>query len=115
MCPFNNERFVQVTTERDYLPRVPRPFGYEPDPDAHSDPGAHAPAHAQGTFHCFALARRADGNDARGMRNMAVGIGNWLASVEKPPDEAVVVLRDALEDEDTLVREHAVWALERLR
>ena len=46
---------------------------------------------------------------------MAVGIGNWLASVEKPPDEAVVVLRDALEDEDTLVREHAVWALERLR
>jgi epoxyqueuosine reductase len=44
-------------------------------------------------------------------RNVAVGLGNWLASVEEPPDEAVAVLREALEDESELVREHAAWAL----
>jgi epoxyqueuosine reductase QueG len=52
-------------------------------------------------------------------RNVAVGLGNWsaaevaagkwLAGVDEPPEEAVAVLRDALEDEELLVREHAVW------
>jgi epoxyqueuosine reductase len=46
-------------------------------------------------------------------RNVAVGLGNWLASVEEPPEEALAVLREALEDKDPLVRKHAVWALER--
>ena len=45
-------------------------------------------------------------------RNVAVAMGNWLASVDQPPEEAVAVLREALEDEDPLVREHAAWALE---
>jgi hypothetical protein len=40
--------------------------------------------------------------------------GKWLAGVDEPPEEAVAVLRDALEDEEPLVREHAVWALEQL-
>ncbi|MEJ2218771.1 MAG: hypothetical protein P8099_19470 [Gemmatimonadota bacterium] len=56
-------------------------------------------------------------------RNVAVALGNlsaakvvegnWLAEVEDPPEEAVDVLREALEDEEPLVREHARWALER--
>jgi epoxyqueuosine reductase len=44
-------------------------------------------------------------------RNVAVAIGNWIASVEQAPEEAVAVLRGALEDESELVREHAAWAL----
>jgi epoxyqueuosine reductase len=48
-------------------------------------------------------------------RNVALALGNWLASVDEPADGAVAVLRDALEDEEPLVREHARWALERLR
>ena len=48
-------------------------------------------------------------------RNVAVALGNWLASAEPPPAEAVGVLRDALEDESELVREHAAWALGRVR
>jgi epoxyqueuosine reductase len=46
-------------------------------------------------------------------RNVAVAIGNGLASVDEPPEEAVAVLREALGDEEPLVREHAAWALER--
>jgi epoxyqueuosine reductase len=48
-------------------------------------------------------------------RNVAVAMGNWLGSVGEPPEEAMSVLRDALEDEEPLVREHATWALERAR
>ncbi len=44
----------------------------------------------------------------------AVAIGNWLASVDEPPEEAVAVLREALENEEALVRDHAAWALERV-
>ena len=47
-------------------------------------------------------------------RNVAVAMGNWLATADEPPEEAVAVLRDALEDEEPLVREHAAWALSRL-
>jgi epoxyqueuosine reductase len=48
-------------------------------------------------------------------RNVAVGLGNWLASVGEPPEEAVAALRDAMEHDEPLVREHAAWALERIR
>ena len=49
-------------------------------------------------------------------RNVAVAMGNWLAALERePPEEAVAVLREALEDGEELVREHAVWALEEAR
>ena len=47
-------------------------------------------------------------------RNVAVAMGNWLASVGDSPEEALAALRDALEDEEPLVREHAAWALGRL-
>jgi epoxyqueuosine reductase len=46
-------------------------------------------------------------------RNVAVALGNWLASVDEPPADAVAALREALEDEESLVREHAAWALGR--
>lgn len=43
---------------------------------------------------------------------MDAGVGgNWLASLDQPPVEAMAVLRDALQDEEPLVREHAAWAL----
>jgi epoxyqueuosine reductase len=45
-------------------------------------------------------------------RNVAVGLGNWLARVNEPPVEALAVLQDALDDAEPLVREHAAWALE---
>lgn len=47
-------------------------------------------------------------------RNVAVALGNWLASVDEAPVEAVAVLRDALEDAEAPVREHAAWAVGRL-
>jgi HEAT repeat protein len=43
-------------------------------------------------------------------RNVAVGLG--LATLESP-EEALAVLRDALDDERELVREHAAWVLGR--
>jgi epoxyqueuosine reductase len=54
-------------------------------------------------------------------RNVAVGLGNWsvaevaagnwLGDLDEPREDAVAVLREALEDESELVREHAAWAL----
>ncbi|MGK7312911.1 MAG: hypothetical protein ACN0LA_11800 [Candidatus Longimicrobiales bacterium M2_2A_002] len=48
-------------------------------------------------------------------RNVAVALGNWLASVDEPPEEAMAALQEALEDPERLVREHAEWALGRAR
>ena len=45
-------------------------------------------------------------------RNVCVVIGNWLAEVDEPPEAAVAVLRTVLEDPESLVREHAAWAVE---
>ncbi len=47
-------------------------------------------------------------------RNVAVAIGNGLASVDEPPEEAVAVLREALEDPEPLVREHTLGALRQI-
>ncbi len=47
-------------------------------------------------------------------RNVCVAMGNWLAEVDEPPEAAVAVLRDALEDGEPLVREHAAWALQQV-
>jgi epoxyqueuosine reductase QueG len=46
-------------------------------------------------------------------RNVAVAMGNWLASLDEPPAEAVAALREALEESEPLVREHARWAFGR--
>lgn len=42
-------------------------------------------------------------------------MGNWLASVDEPLEAVVAVLREALEDDEPVVREHATWALGRRR
>jgi epoxyqueuosine reductase len=41
------------------------------------------------------------------LRNVCVALGNWGAN------DAVPVLRRALQDPDPIVREHAAWALEK--
>jgi epoxyqueuosine reductase len=119
VCPFNNERFVQVTAERDYQPDW-----------RHAEDRPHAPADVPGTkspslvdlmrmtrddwdgFSLGSALRRA--GYAGFKRNVAVAMGNWLARVDEPPAEALTVLREALEDEEPLVREHATWALEQV-
>lgn len=42
---------------------------------------------------------------------MPIAMGNWLDAVDEPPQEAVAALREGLEDDELLVREHAAWAL----
>ncbi|MCG6957702.1 MAG: tRNA epoxyqueuosine(34) reductase QueG [Gemmatimonadetes bacterium] len=44
-------------------------------------------------------------------RNVAIGIGNWLAASDTPDPEAVGELVAALSDEDATVAEAAAWAL----
>jgi epoxyqueuosine reductase QueG len=46
-------------------------------------------------------------------RNVAVALGNWLASCDTPDPEAVDELVAALSDEDPVVAEAAAWALGR--
>ena len=48
-------------------------------------------------------------------RNVAIALGNWLTSLDAPPKEAVAALRDAVRDEEPVVREHTAWALEQAR
>jgi len=48
------------------------------------------------------------------LRNVAVALGNWLASVDPPPLEAVAALVSALSDSEPIVRGHAAWALGRI-
>jgi len=42
------------------------------------------------------------------LRNVCVAMGNWGSS------ECIPVLRRALDDPESLVREHAAWALEQI-
>ncbi|MHB1191784.1 MAG: tRNA epoxyqueuosine(34) reductase QueG [Longimicrobiales bacterium] len=48
-------------------------------------------------------------------RNVAIALGNWLATGEKPDPDAVGELVAALSDEDAVVAEVAAWALRRAR
>jgi epoxyqueuosine reductase len=121
VCPFNNERFVQVTQERDYRadwreaedrPEVPSGL-----------PGTESPS----LIELMRMTREKWDVWTRGSamrragyvglkRNVAVAMGNWLASADgEASAEVVAVLRQALEDDQPLVREHAAWALERAR
>jgi epoxyqueuosine reductase QueG len=129
VCPWNSPKLVQATSERDYLPRVPGLSGSRPDPDAgtgthchphtHRGPATEAPSLVELMRMSYeewdvwtrgSAIRRA--GYAGFKRNVAVAIGNWLASVGEPPEEAVAVLREALGEEEPLVREHAAWGLE---
>lgn len=118
VCPFNNDRFVQITDERDFRPdwrlaanRPQVPGGL---------PGTELPSLVDlmqmtrdewDVWTCGSAIRRA--GYAGFKRNVAVAMGNWLATVDTPPEAAVAVLREAMADEEPLVREHAAWALSR--
>jgi epoxyqueuosine reductase len=45
---------------------------------------------------------------------MCVALGNRFANEEKPTQQTVAVLVDALSDPEPLVRGHAAWALGRV-
>jgi epoxyqueuosine reductase len=118
VCPFNNDRFVQITSEPDYRSdwreAVDRP-------DVPKDlPGTESPSLVE----LMRMSWREWDAWTRGSamrrvsyagfkRNVAVAMGNWLASAAEPPEEAVAALREALADQSDLVREHAAWALRR--
>jgi epoxyqueuosine reductase len=127
VCPWNGAKLAQPTSEPDYLARVPGPSRSQRDAESgmgthpHSGPSTDAPslvALMRMSYEKWDAWTRGSAIRRAGYaafrRNVAVGLGNWLASVEEPSEEAVAALRDALEDEKPLVREHAVWALEQL-
>ncbi len=119
VCPWNNERFVQLTKERDYR------ADWREAPDRSDARKARPGTESASLVELMRMTREEWDLWTRGSairragyagfrRNVAVAIGNWLSSVDEPPEEAVAVLRDALEDEEPLVREHAAWALGRV-
>ena len=138
VCPFN-VRFAREAAEPGYAARGPgeRPTGVQPVPveplpgldvsaetpgRSHAHPGTEAPSLVElmrmtredwDGFSRGSAIRRA--GYAGFKRNVAVALGNWLASVDEAPEEVVAVLWDALEDEEPLVREHAAWALRQQR
>lgn len=116
MCPWNSPKIVQATAERDYRADW-REAGDRPEVPE-DVPGTESPSLVE----LMQMTREEWDRWTRGSairragyagfrRNVAVAIGNWLASVD---EEAVAALRDAL-DYDPLVREHAAWALGRAR
>ena len=138
VCPFN-VRFAGESAERAYAARGPGelPTGVEavPGDDASAETERDVSAEASGRAHAqpgtaspsliqlMRMTREDWDRWTRGSairrtgyagfkRNVAVSMGNWLALSEEPPEEAVSVLREALEDGEPLVREHAAWALE---
>jgi epoxyqueuosine reductase len=99
VCPWNGGKFVQLTRERDLLPRegmsgpeLIRLMGMTEE--------------SWDRFSQGSPVRRA--KRAGFLRNVAVALGNWGAA------EAVMVLVRALGDEEPLVRGHAAWALGRI-
>lgn len=126
VCPWNARMPERAEPEPRYAARGPGalPEGVEPLPaegvSAETHPGTEAPPlvelmrMSREDWDAFSRAspiRRA--GYAGFKRNVAVAMGNWLRAVEDPPEEAVAALREALEDEEPLVREHAAWALGR--
>jgi epoxyqueuosine reductase len=129
VCPWNSPKLVQVPGEEDYRARRGSTSTSTSTSRHRAGAGSSAKASLPGTeapslvelmrMSCEewdvwtrgSAIRRAGYAGFR--RNVAVGLGNWMADLDEPPEEAVAVLRDALEDESELVREHAAWALER--
>jgi epoxyqueuosine reductase len=98
VCPFNNPKFVQITSEEAFRPRA----------GVHGAKLIELMGMDQAGF-----SRRFKGAPVkrakrRGLlRNVAVALGNWGAA-------AVPVLTAALEDDEPLIRGHAAWALGRI-
>jgi hypothetical protein len=99
VCPWNAEKFVQITDE----------------PAFHAREGLDGPALielmglSQEEFSARFRKSPVKRTKRRGLlRNVAVALGNWGS------EEAVPVLVDALEDHEPLIRGHAAWALGRI-
>ena len=115
MCPWNSPKLVQLSVERDYRPDWRRAADR---PDAPKGlPGTESPSLVElmrmtreewDVWTRGSAIRRAGYAGFR--RNVAVAMGNWLASVEDAR-EAVALLEAALDEDGPLVREHAEWAL----
>lgn len=119
MCPWNAPKLMALTTEAEYLPRDPTSTS-RAHPHTDTGPSTAEPSLVElmrltreewDLWTRGSAIRRA--GYARFKRNVAVAIGNWLASVDERPEEAVAVLRSAMEDEEELVRQHAEWGLTR--
>jgi epoxyqueuosine reductase len=113
VCPFNNDRFVQVTKERDYRP------GWREAEDRPAVPRDLPGPEAPSLIALMRMTREEWDRWTRGSairraglaglkRNVAVAIGNWGS------EEAVPALAGALHDDEPLVRGHAAWALGRI-
>ena len=128
VCPWNNPRLVPLAAEADYWPRPPvevearsssalraslsrGPSRSRVAGDAGPGdlPGMESPSLVKlmrmtreewDIWTRGSAIRRAGYAGFR--RNLAVAMGNWLASVAEAPEEAVGVLQEALEDEDPL-------------
>jgi epoxyqueuosine reductase len=128
VCPFN-VRFARPTTEPAYAARGPgaRPPGVEALPGETTSPTPHPGTDAPSLVALMRMSRADWEAFSRGSpirragyagfkRNVAVAIGNWLATAAgAPSEEAVAVLRSVVEDEreEPMVRDHAAWALGR--
>ncbi len=134
VCPWNSPKLVQLSGEEDYRARSGSiststststssgRVGAGSSASA-SLPGTEAPSLVElmgMTYEEWDVWTRGSAIRRAGYagfrRNVAVAMGNWLGSAEESsevPEAAVAALRDALEDAEPLVREHAAWALER--
>jgi epoxyqueuosine reductase len=99
VCPHNNPKFVQLTSEEAFWPRQ----------GVHGTRLIELMGMDQAEFSRRFKNSPVKRAKRRGLlRNVAVALGNWGAA------EAVPVLVAALEDEEPLVRGHAAWALGRI-
>jgi epoxyqueuosine reductase len=99
VCPFNSPKFVQLTREPDFHPRLTMSSPALLDLIAMDED-------AWDRFSRGSAVRRA--GRAGLLRNVAVALGNWGS------EEAVPALTRALDDAEPLVRGHAAWALGRV-
>lgn len=99
VCPHNNPKFVQITTEEAFWPRA----------GVHGERLIDLMGMDQAEFSRRFKNSPVKRAKRRGLlRNVAVALGNW-GSVE-----AVPALAAALQDEEPLIRGHAAWALGRI-
>ena len=113
VCPWNSEKLVTLTHERDY--RLDWRAA-EDRPEAPADlPGTESPSlvglmrMSRGEWDRWtrgSAIRRAGYAGLK--RNVAVALGNWGSK------EAVPALIEALDNDEPLVRSHAAWALGRI-
>jgi epoxyqueuosine reductase len=99
VCPHNNDRFAQITSEEAFWPRQ----------GVHGARLIELMGMTQEEFSRRFKNSPVKRAKRRGLlRNVAIALGNWGSA------EAVPVLVAALEDDEPLVRGHAAWALGRI-